>query len=182
MRRLIQQVAPDAAIAFDQPLAKRVEDSFAARRGMLETIGAFAAMTLALAAIGLAAVLGFAIRRRTAELGVRLAIGATPSRVRNLVLRQGGTLVVVGLVFGAALGIALARLLAGKLFGVGFADPASWCAALALVAAIALLACWPAGCPHAAPPRPIRSRPCGMSNAVLHAPSHRHRHLTADMP
>jgi len=142
MRRLIQQVAPDAAIAFNQPLATRVEDSFAARRGMLETIGAFAAMTLVLAAIGLAAVLGFAIRRRTAELGVRLAIGATPSRVRNLVLRQGGALVFAGLVFGAALGIALARLLADKLFDVGFADPASWCAALALVAAIALFACW----------------------------------------
>jgi len=142
MRRLIQQVAPDAAIAFNQPLARRIEASFAARRGMLETISAFATMTLALAAIGLAAMLGFAIRRRTAELGVRMALGATPSRVRNLVLRQGGTLVIAGLVVGAALGIAFARLLADRLFGVGYADPASWCAALALVAAIALVACW----------------------------------------
>jgi len=142
LRRLIQQVAPDAAIAFDQPLAQRIEDSFAARRGLLQTIGAFAAITLALAAIGLAAVLGFAIRRRTAELGVRMALGATPSRVRNLVLRQGSTLVVAGLIVGAALGIALARLFAERLFGVGYADPASWCMALALVAVIASFACW----------------------------------------
>jgi len=141
-RRLVQERMPDALIAFDQPLATRVENSFAARRGMLETIGAFAAITLALAVIGLAAVLGFAIRRRTAELGVRLAIGATPSRVRNLVLRQGGALVVAGLVFGAALGIILARLLSDRLFGVSYNDPASWCAALALVATIALFACW----------------------------------------
>ncbi|MFT3790562.1 MAG: ABC transporter permease [Rudaea sp.] len=142
LRRLVHEVAPDAAIAFDQPLAQRVEASFAARRGLVETIGAFAAITLALAAVGLAAVLGFAIRRRTAELGVRMALGATPARVRNLVLRQGGALIVAGLALGAALGIALARLLADKLFGIGYDDPASWGAALALVAAIALFACW----------------------------------------
>ncbi|WP_300621076.1 FtsX-like permease family protein [Dokdonella sp.] len=142
VRRLIQQVAPDAAIAFNQPLAQRVATSFAARRGLLETIGMFAAMTLALASIGLAAVLGFSIRRRTAELGVRLAIGATPARVRNLVLRQGGMLVITGLAFGTALGIVLARLLADRLFGIGYADPASWSIALALIAGIALFACW----------------------------------------
>lgn len=142
LRRMVQQVAPDAAIAFDQPLAQRIEASFAARRGLVETIGAFAAITLALAAIGLAAVLGFAIRRRTAELGVRLALGATPARVRNLVLRQGGALIAAGLVLGAALGIAFARLLADRLFGLAFTDPSSWAAAIALVAAIALFACW----------------------------------------
>lgn len=142
MRRLVHEVAPGAAIAFDQPLAQRVEDSFAARRGLVETIGAFAAITLALAALGLAAVLGFAIRRRTAELGVRMALGATPARVRNLVLHQGGALIGAGLVLGALLGIAFARLLDDRLFGIGFADPASWGAALALVAAVALFACW----------------------------------------
>ena len=141
-RRLVHERMPEALIAFNQPLQHRVENSFAARRGLLETIGGFAAITLALAAIGLAAVLGFAIRRRTAELGVRMALGATPSRVRNLVLRQGGLLIAAGLVLGVTLGIALARLLADKLFGVGFADTASWSAALALVAAIALFACW----------------------------------------
>lgn len=141
-RRLVHERMPEALIAFNQPLQQRVESSFAARRGLLETIGAFAAITLALAAIGLAAVLGFAIRRRTAELGVRMALGATPSRVRNLVLRQGGVLVAIGLALGVALGMALARLLADTLFGVGFADAASWGAALALVATIALFACW----------------------------------------
>ncbi|HEY0180713.1 MAG TPA: ABC transporter permease, partial [Dokdonella sp.] len=58
VRRLVHERMPDALIAFDQPLAQRVEDSFVARRGLLDAIGAFAAMTLALAAIGLAAVLG----------------------------------------------------------------------------------------------------------------------------
>lgn len=142
VRRLVQDRVPDALIAFNQPLAQRMDRSFAARRGLVETLGTFAAITLALAALGLAAVLGFAIRRRTAELGVRMALGATPSRVRNLVLRQGSALIVIGLALGGLLGVGLARLLADKLFGIGYADPASWVTALALVAVVALFACW----------------------------------------
>ncbi len=142
MRRLIQQAAPDAAIAFNQPLAQRIATSFAARRGLLETIGAFAAITLALAALGLAAVLGFAIGRRTNELGVRMALGATPARMRNLVLRQGGALILAGGVLGLALGIPLARLFADRLYGVAFTDPATWTIAMVIVAGMTLLACW----------------------------------------
>lgn len=133
---------PHARIALHAALDERVLDSIAARRHLLEAIAGFALASLALAGLGLAAVPSFAIRRRTAELGVRLALGATPARVRNLVLRQGGALVAAGLVLGAALGLALARLLADRLFGVAFIDPASWSVTLALVAAIALLACW----------------------------------------
>ena len=142
MRRLVQQRMPDALIAFNQPLAQRVATSFSARRGLLETIGGFAALTLALAALGLAAVLGFAIRRRSSELGVRMALGATPTRIRRLVLRQGSVLIAVGLALGLVAGLALARLLSDTLFGVSFIDPLTWTTTLLLVAAIALFACW----------------------------------------
>lgn len=142
VRRLIQSRMPDAAIAFNQPLGQRVEHSLNHRRALLEAVGGFAALTLALAALGLAAVLGFAIRRRTSELGVRLALGATPSRIRRLVLRQGSMLIASGLALGLATGLVLARLLADRLFGVTFTDPANWCATVLLVAAIALFACW----------------------------------------
>jgi putative ABC transport system permease protein len=101
-----------------------------------------AAATLVLAALGLAAVLGFAIRRRSAEIGLRMAVGATPSRVRRLVLRQGGGLVVAGIGLGVVTGIALARLLAGRLHGVGIADPLTWSVVTGMVLAIALAACW----------------------------------------
>lgn len=142
MRRLIQQVAPDAVLAFNQPLAQRVEASFAARRGLLEMIAAFAVVTLALAALGLAAMLGFAIRRRSAEFGVRMALGASAARVRGLVLRQGGALIAAGIALGLLAGLAVARLLAEQLFGLGWTDPASWGLALAVVAGIGLVACW----------------------------------------
>ncbi len=142
MRRLIQQRMPGALIAFNQPLAQRIATSFAARRGLLETIGGFAALTLALSGLGLAAVLGFAIRRRTSELGVRMALGATPSRIRGLVLRQGSMLIAIGLALGLVVGLALARLLTDRLFGVSFTDPLTWGATVLLVAAIALFANW----------------------------------------
>ncbi|NCT66407.1 MAG: FtsX-like permease family protein [Rhodanobacteraceae bacterium] len=142
VRERVQAHFPHGRIGLNAALGERVRDSTAGRRHLLEAIAGFAIAALALAGLGLAAVLGFAIRRRTAELGVRLALGATPARVRNLVLRQGGALVAAGLVLGGALGLALARLLADRLFGISFTDPASWCVTLALVAVIALLACW----------------------------------------
>ncbi|MBN8727567.1 MAG: ABC transporter permease [Xanthomonadales bacterium] len=142
LRQRVEALIPGGSIGINQPLAELVDASLAPRRTLLQSLGAFAAITLALAALGLAAVLGFAIRRRTAELGVRMALGATPARVRSLVLRQGGRLVVAGLVLGGALGLGLARLLADRLFDIGFADPASWAVTLALVAAVALAACW----------------------------------------
>ncbi|MFC4820250.1 ABC transporter permease [Dokdonella ginsengisoli] len=133
---------PHARLRVHAALDTLVDDTLADRRHLLAAIGGFAAAALALAAIGLAAVLAFAVRRRTAELGVRLALGATPARVRNLVLRQGGALTAAGLALGAGLGLVLSRLLADRLFGIGYADPASWTAALAVVAAVALATCW----------------------------------------
>ncbi|MBO9663915.1 ABC transporter permease [Dokdonella sp.] len=133
---------PHARIGVNAALDDLVSDSLADRRHLLAAIGGFALAALALAAVGLAAVLAFAVRRRTAELGVRMALGATPARVRALVLRQGGALIVCGLLLGTSLGLALARLLADRLFGIGYADAASWSIALALVAAVALGTCW----------------------------------------
>jgi len=142
VRRRVLARVPGADVGVSKPLADLVEATLTARRALLEAIGGFAAGTLLLAALGLAAVLGFAVRRRTAELGVRMALGATPAGVRNLVLRQGGLLAAGGIALGLAVGVALARLLADRLFGVGFADAASWAATVAVVAAVALLACW----------------------------------------
>ncbi len=142
VRHRILGVQPGTVIMFNKPLADSVAESLAPRRALLESIAGFGLATLLLATIGLAAVLSFSIRRRTAELGVRLAIGATPSRVRNLVLRQGGILVAIGGLFGLLLGVPLARLLGDRLYQIAFTDVASWLAALSCVAVVAVLACW----------------------------------------
>jgi putative ABC transport system permease protein len=142
VRRRILEQAPDATIVVNAALTDRIAATLENRESLLGALGAFAAATLALSMLGLAAVLSSAIRRRTAEIGIRIALGATPARVRNLVLRQGTALVVVGIALGLGAGLAFARMLADRLFGISFTDSASWLATLALVALVALLACW----------------------------------------
>ncbi len=141
-RQRILAMHPGAVIMFNKPLADSVAETLAPRRALLEAIVGFGVATLLLASIGLAAVLSFSIRRRSAELGLRLAIGATPLQVRNLVLRQGGMLVATGGILGLFIGVPLARLLGDRLYRIEFTDVASWLAALACVVVVAFLACW----------------------------------------
>ena len=142
VRQRILATEPGTVIMFNKPLADSVAESLAPRRALLEAVGGFGLATLLLASLGLAAVLSFSIRRRTAELGVRLAIGATPLRVRNLVLRQGIILIVMGGLLGLLAGVPLARLLASRLYQIEFTDPTSWLAALICVVLVAIVACW----------------------------------------
>jgi putative ABC transport system permease protein len=142
VRRRILERSPDTTIVVNAALSDRIAATLENRESLLGALGAFAAATLALSMLGLAAVLSSAIRRRTAEIGIRMALGATPSRVRNLILRQGTLLVGAGIALGLAAGLAFARILADRLFGIPFTDASSWFATLAMVALVALLACW----------------------------------------
>ena len=142
VRKRVLALAPSSDIGVNQPLAYLVDQSLVAQRSLLGALGTFAAMTLILAALGLGAVLSFAIRRRTSELGLRLAIGATPARVRNLVLRQGGKLIIAGALLGLAVGIPLSRLFANRLYGVSFNDAMTWLVVVVVIVAVALFACW----------------------------------------
>lgn len=142
VRQRVRAIAPDADIGVNRPLAALVGETLAAQRSLLAALGTFALLTLLLAALGLAAVLSFAVRRRTAELGVRMALGASPSRVGRLVMGQGARLIALGTLLGVLAGLPLARLLADRLHGLAFTDPTTWAAATLLVAAIAAWACY----------------------------------------
>lgn len=142
VRERVLAIAPQAQIGINRPLAERVDESLAPRRALLQAVGGFALATLGMAALGLAAVLGVMVHRRSAELGLRLAVGATPARVRNLVLRQGGALAVIGALLGLATGLALARLLSDRFFGVAYTDAGTWATTIALIVTVAILACW----------------------------------------
>jgi len=109
------------------------------QRFQTSLLSAFAAVALALAAVGVYGLMSLWVSQRVQEIGIRMAVGAQPADVRRLVLRQGLTLAAIGLVLGLAAARALAPALSGLLYGIGPGDPATFAAALVL-AAVALLA------------------------------------------
>ena len=142
LRQRIHTRSPEVDIGVNQPMSELVGKTLSDRRALLEALGGFALATLILAALGLTAVLGFAVRRRLPEFGVRMALGAKASRIVGLVMRQGGALIALGTVLGLALGIPLARMLSDRLFGITFSDPQTWSITALIVGAVGAFACW----------------------------------------
>jgi len=103
---------------------------------------AFAACALLVAALGVYGVLAYAVQRRTAEIGIRIALGADRRRIRSMVLLQGMSVALAGVLAGAGASLALARLLAGFLFGVAPRDPAVFVSVPALLTLVAAIAAW----------------------------------------
>ena len=101
----------------------------------------FAVVALLLAIAGVYGVMAYTVNQRVPEIGLRVALGASPADVIRLVLREGALLVVIGLVAGAALSFAGARFISGLLFGVSARDPLVFVAVSALVTIAALAAC-----------------------------------------
>ena len=123
-------------------LAEVLGEEIVQPRFTMALFSAFAVLGLALAAAGIYSVLSFHVTRRTHELGVRMALGATRGHVLGLLLTMGGRLVMVGVVIGVAASLAATRLLRSQLFGVEPADPLSYAAVALLLGTVALLACY----------------------------------------
>jgi predicted permease len=104
--------------------------------------GGFGALALLLASIGMYGVLAYAVNQRRREIGVRMALGATPHDVMRLVLARGVKLTLIGVVVGAGFALAAGRLLTNQLLNVSPGDPATFIAVTLLLAAVALLACY----------------------------------------
>lgn len=137
----VAEVAPGQPVAQMKPLARLVGESTATTRLNLALIGAFAGLALVLAAVGLYAVIALAAASRRREFGVRMALGSSAARVLALVLGDGLRQAAVGLALGGLAAWALARVVQGFVPGVTATDPIALVAALAIVGAVALLAC-----------------------------------------
>jgi len=105
-------------------------------------VGAFAALALLLAAIGIYGVIAYSVRTRTTEIGIRVAMGARGVDILRLILREGSAMILLGIGLGTVGALALSRILAGFLFGVGATDPLTFGAVSALLLAVGLLACY----------------------------------------
>src|SRR5213078_4130901 len=111
-------------------------------RFALILIGVFAGIAVILAAVGLYGVLSNSVRQRTAEIGLRMALGAAPGSVFGLAVRHGLRLSAAGIGLGLVAAFSLTRVMSSMLVGVAPHDPATFCAIAALFFIIAVIACW----------------------------------------
>jgi len=119
-----------------------IAGSLAQRRFTMLLLIIFASTALVLAAVGIYGVMSYAVSRRTHELGVRMALGASRGEILTLVVREGMALAAIGTLGGLTVAFGLTRLMASLLYGVRPADPATFAAVSLLLVGIALLACY----------------------------------------
>ena len=123
-------------------MQERVEETWATPRLMSFLLLCFAGLALTLSVVGLYGVMAYNGLRRTREIGVRLALGALPAQIAQMMLGHGLRLLGCGLLLGFASAFALSRLIRSLLFGVSANDPLIYLAVSFLLAGAALLACW----------------------------------------
>jgi predicted permease len=140
VRKAIVAVDPSLPIDGVAPLTQLMKQSIAEERLVARLATGFGVMALVLAGIGLYGVMTYAITRRTGEIGLRAALGATRADVIRMVLFDALRLVGAGIVVGLLLALPLTRLLRAQLHGVGAVDPASMGAAIAVLAISAVIA------------------------------------------
>jgi predicted permease len=140
IRKTIASIDPDVPVTETLPLIDQVRGTYVDLRVASAALTAVSALAIFLCAMGLYAVIAYDVKRRTREIGVRMALGAKPGQVVKLFVKQGVLLVLIGSVAGLALALAATRLLASYLFGVRPLDPATFSLAGAFLLAVALLA------------------------------------------
>jgi predicted lysophospholipase L1 biosynthesis ABC-type transport system permease subunit len=123
VRDALRSVDPDLPLLQPQTLTTRIADTLADRRLALVLLGWFAGLALLLASLGVYSVMAHLVAVRTREIGIRMALGATPGSVRRMVLGHSSRLTLVGIVLGVAGGFAVSRLMQQALFDVNPANP-----------------------------------------------------------
>jgi ABC-type antimicrobial peptide transport system permease subunit len=142
VRRIVRELDPHVALYQVYTMESLVEQSESVflRRFPLLLVGAFALTALALAVVGTYGVISYAVAQRGRELGIRIALGATPRGVVSLVVRHALLLAAVGIGTGLVAAVALSRFAASLLYGVRAGDPATYAAAALLLGVVAAAA------------------------------------------
>jgi len=141
IRRRISARNPDVPVKAST-MEATLEVATATPRFQTFLLVVFAGVALVLALAGVYGVMAYSVSQRVPELGVRIALGATPENIRSLIFGQGAKLAGAGLAIGIALALAGGRLLEGLLFGVTANDPAILMAVIAVIATATLAACY----------------------------------------
>ncbi len=140
--REILMTDPDVVVRRMAFLEEDIADFFAPQRSFLLYVGSFAVVALTLACMGVYGMTAYAASRRTHEIGIRMALGASRGDVLTAVLRQGVKLTLIGLIVGLAGALAATRVIRSLLYGVSSTDPLTFAGVAALLTAVVLLACY----------------------------------------
>jgi putative ABC transport system permease protein len=138
----VRAIDPQLPASNTESVARVLERTTGQPRFRAFLIAAFAAIALLLASVGLYGLISYTVAQRVPEIGVRLALGATPGQVAGLIVRQGVVLAAAGVAAGLAGALAATRLLAGLLFSVSTTEPAVYAALAALLLTVAAIACY----------------------------------------
>jgi putative ABC transport system permease protein len=139
---VIHSVDPDLPMADVRTMDHLLEESLGGERFGAALFGGFAFIALCLAAFGIYGVMSFAVAQRTHEIGLRMALGAGEGQVLGLILREGMTLGLIGLLIGLAGSYGIGRLMRGMWYGIGSMDPLAFSVVAIVLMLAALLACY----------------------------------------
>jgi putative ABC transport system permease protein len=142
IRAEVRKIDPEIPVSRVSMMEKLLNESVAQPRFRTFLVGIFSAVAMLLAAIGIYGVVAYSVSQRTQEIGIRMALGARRSDVLRLVVRHGMRLTLAGVALGVLGALALTRLTANLLFGVGATDPVTFAAISILLICVALLACY----------------------------------------
>ena len=142
IRQVVANQSKQNVISNPQTMNQVIADSLAQQRFSMILLGAFAAVALLLASLGIYGVISYLVGQRTHELGIRLALGAQRRDVLRLVLSHGMKMALGGVALGLVVALGLTRLISKMLFGVSATDPATFVAITLLLVLVALLACF----------------------------------------
>ncbi len=142
VRQQIYALEVKQPISHVMTVERLMAESVASRRFQMLLFGLFAAVALALAAVGVYGVIAYSVSRRTHEIGIRIALGARPRDVLLMVVRQGGTLALLGVSIGLVAAMWASRALKGLLFELSETDPPTFMLIAALLLGVAFLACY----------------------------------------
>ena len=141
VRHTNQQMSSQQVMFGVQTMESLISDSLAARRFAMILLGAFAALALVLASVGIYGVIAYVVGQRTQEIGIRMALGAQRNDVLRLILWQGARLALLGICIGLVGALALTRLMTNLLYGVSATDPLTFAGLALILAAVAIAAC-----------------------------------------
>jgi ABC-type antimicrobial peptide transport system permease subunit len=142
VRKEIEAVDASYQVETVEDVQDLYADATASRRFLMVLLSVFAAVAFGLSVVGIYGVVAFTVSRRMREVGIRMALGARPSEIVTLILKQTMPLILIGLALGLTAAFGLRQVIASQLFGVSPLDPVTLAVGIAVVVAALLAACY----------------------------------------